>query len=169
MINEQGAKYDVLRFCDIDSLELTRLLSAYRIELCPIADNEPVPGSFWGEEEAGLIGNHLYLNTNTPIHSILHEACHYICMDANRRQSLDTNAGSDDDEENAVCYLQILLSKKLPIMGQARMFRDMDSWGYSFRLGSARIWFEQDATEARDWLLQYQLVDSQNNPEIRLR
>jgi hypothetical protein len=28
----------------------------------------------------------------------------------------------------------------------------MDAWGYSFRLGSARAWFEQDAEDARAFL-----------------
>ena len=32
---------------------------------------------------------------------------------------------------------------------RARMWRDMDDWGYSFRLGSAQQWFEQDADDAR--------------------
>ena len=27
----------------------------------------------------------------------------------------------------------------------------MDAWGYSFRLGSARAWFEHDAEDARQW------------------
>jgi hypothetical protein len=28
----------------------------------------------------------------------------------------------------------------------------MDAWGYSFRLGSTRAWFEHDADEARVFL-----------------
>jgi hypothetical protein len=28
----------------------------------------------------------------------------------------------------------------------------MDAWGYSFRFGSARAWFERDADDARGWL-----------------
>ena len=28
----------------------------------------------------------------------------------------------------------------------------MDAWGYSFRLGSTRAWFERDAEDARAWL-----------------
>ena len=30
--------------------------------------------------------------------------------------------------------------------------RDMDDWGYSFRLGSTEAWFEADAEDARAWL-----------------
>ena len=66
-------------------------------------------------------------------------------MDAGRRRGLDTDAGGDYDEENAVCYLQILLADELPGFGRARMMADMDAWGYSFRLGSAQAWFERDA------------------------
>jgi hypothetical protein len=29
---------------------------------------------------------------------------------------------------------------------------DMDAWGYTFRLGSTRAWFENDAAEARTFL-----------------
>jgi len=29
----------------------------------------------------------------------------------------------------------------------------MDAWGYSFRLGSAQAWFEQDAEDARSFLV----------------
>ena len=159
----------VLRFADIDRTELTSLLARFQIEIGIIEIGEDIPGSYWGDEEAGLIGNRLYLRCDTPLHSILHEACHYICMDKHRRKSLDTDAGSDDDEESAVCYLQILLAEKLPSMGRERALTDMDAWGYSFRLDSARAWFEQDAGDAREWLLRHDLIDTRNQPVFRLR
>jgi hypothetical protein len=40
----------------------------------------------------------------------------------------------------------------------------MDEWGYSFRLGSTRAWFEHDAEDARLWLLGAGILD----PEGRL-
>jgi hypothetical protein len=40
------------------------------------------------------------------------------------------------------------------------MFTDMDAWGYSFRLGSSRAWFEGDAQEARAWLSARGIIDS---------
>ena len=73
-------------------------------------------------------------------------------MDAARRAGLHTDAGGDDVEECAVCYLQILLADRLPGVGRARLMRDMDAWGYSFRLGSTAAWFEHDAEDARAWL-----------------
>jgi len=36
----------------------------------------------------------------------------------------------------------------------------MDSWGYSFRLGSTRAWFEGDAADARAWLERHGIVDA---------
>ncbi len=57
------------------------------------------------------------------------------------------------DEESAVCYLQVLLADELPGVGRARLMDDMDAWGYSFRLGSTRAWFETDAEETRQWLV----------------
>ena len=128
---------EVLRFGDIEQHDLTRLLARYNLKTILSPDRRSIPGSFWGAEEAGLVKNRLYVREDTPVHSALHEACHYICMDEYRRQSLDTNAGGSHDEENSVCYLQILLAGQLSWMGRERMFIDMDAWGYSFRLGSA--------------------------------
>ena len=90
-------------------------------------------------------------------------------MDAKRRRVLHTNAGGDYVEEDGVCYLQILLADCLPEMGRERMFTDMDTWGYSFRLGSARAWFESDAEDAQAWLLNHGLIDEQDQPTWRLR
>jgi len=159
----------VLRFGDINPAELTALLASFQLEIFVTGEAEEIPGSYWGDEEAGLIKGRLYLRADTPVHSILHEACHYICMDSERRGDLDTNAGADDDEENAVCYLQLLLVRNLSSISDERLFSDMDAWGYSFRLGSTQAWFEQDADDARSWLLKNGLIDSNNQPEWRLR
>jgi hypothetical protein len=148
---------------------LASLLSRYGLRLQHVPDAATIPGSFWGDEEAGLRGDTLQLRGDTPLHSILHEACHYICMDPPRRAGLDTDAGGDYDEENAVCYLQILLADHLPEFGRERMMRDMDAWGYTFRLGSARAWFEGDAADARAWLRQHGLVSPDDRPVYRLR
>ena len=160
---------DVLRLGDIDSSELVRLLTCFGLQLRHCANQGPIPGSYWGDEEAGLKANNLYARDDTPLHSILHETCHYICLDPLRRQRLDTNAGSDEAEENAVCYLQILLADEIDSLGRERMFIDMDNWGYSFRLGSSRAWFEHDAEDALDWLVTHKLVDARKRPLLRLR
>jgi hypothetical protein len=90
-------------------------------------------------------------------------------MDSERRRGLNTDAGGDYDEENAVCYLQILLAAHLPPLDPARMMADMDAWGYSFRLGSARRWFEEDAEDARHWLQQHGLIEADDTPTGKLR
>ena len=143
---------EVLRFRQCRQQVLLDLLTALGLTVQVVADEATIPGSFWGDEEAGLIGNTIYIRADTPVHSALHEACHFVCMDEQRRKALHTNAGGDADEENAVCYLQILLSDALPDLGRARIFKDMDTWGYSFRLGNAKAWFENDATDALQWL-----------------
>lgn len=148
---------------------LQQLLSPYGIEIRLIADNEIIPGSFFGEREAGLVGNRLYIRNDTPLHSALHEAGHFICMDPERRQALDTDAEGDYDEENAVCFLQILLSDQLPGIGRQRIMRDMDRWGYTFRLGSAASWFYQDADDAREWLEGFHIIDANLKPTGRRR
>lgn len=149
----------VLTCAELPANALQALLAPFDLEVVWVTETETLPGSFWGDPEAGLIGNRLYVRPVTPVQSILHEACHYICMDSARRNNLHTDAGGGYDEENGVCYLQILLAEQLRGMSASRMMQDMDAWGYSFRLGSSRAWFEQDAEDARAWLQQHQLLD----------
>lgn len=163
------AELRVLVLADIDAAVLERLLARYGMQLQTVADGRAIPGSFWGDSEAGLIDNRLLARADTPVHSVLHEACHYICMDAARRGGLHTDAGGDYAEESGVCYLQILLADHLSDVGRKRLMQDMDIWGYSFRLGSTPRWFADDAEDARAWLLQHALIDSAGRPSWRLR
>ena len=160
---------DVLRLADVEVASVSGLLSTYGLTLTVVPAGGEIPGSFWGNEEAGLIGNELLVRVDTPLHSILHETCHYICMDKARREDLDTDAGGDYNEENAVCYLQILLADHIAQFGRLRMFKDMDHWGYTFRLGSALAWFERDAEDAMAWLLERNLITQFLQPSWSLR
>jgi hypothetical protein len=144
--------------------EVESLLNRLGLRLADVEAGAPIPGSYWGDAEAGLVGNVLHARRDTPVHSVLHEASHYACMPAARRERLHRDAGGDDLEESAVCYLQVLLADQVSGMGRARMFEDMDHWGYSFRLGSAREWFLRDAGDARDWLRRHALVDERDAP-----
>ncbi len=149
--------------------ELCHLFKPYGLELRLIAKGQEIPGSFWGDNEAGLIANTLLVREDTPVHSAMHEACHYICMDELRRKNLHTDASGDYDEENGVCYLQILLAQLLPSYSSIAMMQDMDEWGYSFRLGATSNWFYQDAEDAKQWLQNQQLIDQQATPTWQLR
>lgn len=150
----------VARCGEISAACLRRLLQARGLSLVAVADHADIPGSYWGAPEAGIIGNAIYLRPDTPVHSVLHTACHWLCMDPARRSVLDTDAGGDDAEEVAVCYLQCLLAEELHGYSRSRLFADMDLWGYHFRLGSARRWFEEDAEDARAWLLKRGLLSN---------
>jgi hypothetical protein len=149
----------MLRLAGLDRVAIALLLDRYGLALRMVAPEESIPASYWGESEAGLAGSVLYARPDTPLHSLLHEAAHFICMTPERRAALDRDAGGDDAEECAVCYLQLLLAQGLPQCGFDRACEDMDAWGYSFRLGSTRAWFEQDAEDARLWLLNAGIVD----------
>ncbi len=159
----------VKRYAGCDRQALRSLLAGYGLALEEVRPAKPIPGSYWGDEEAGLVGSRLLARPDTPVHSILHEACHFICMDEARRTGLDTDAGGSYDEENAVCYLQVLLAEHLPDMGRHRMLADMDRWGYSFRLGSARRWFEEDSADALAWLQRHRIVDPAGSPTWKAR
>ncbi len=154
----------ILRLRNLGLAPLQALLEGYGLQLQTVADGLPIPGSYWGDEEAGLIGHRLYLRADTPSHSALHEASHFICMDDARRAALHTNAHpqGDDIEENATCYLQCLLADRLSGYSRAQCFVDMEAWGYHFVLGSAAAWFERDAEDARRYLLCHELIDTRD-------
>jgi len=141
----------------------------YGLELIQLGSGTAIPASYWGEPEAGLAGRCLFVRPDTPVHSLLHEACHYVCMNTKRRAALWREAGGDEDEESAVCYLQVLLADYIPEYGRERIFRDLDAWGYSFREGSALRWFHGDGQSLRPWLESANLIDEEGEPTWRLR
>jgi len=142
----------MLTLADIDACDARALLARRGLVLARIADDAPIPGSYWGEPEAGVIGTTVYVRSDTPVHSLLHEACHLIVAPTERRATIHTDASDSQAEEDATCYLQIVLADELPGVGSAILMHDMDAWGYTFRLGSTRAWFERDAEDARAWL-----------------
>lgn len=145
---------EVLTLAQIDCAPLQALLATHGLALQRVDDGAPIPGSYWGEPEAGLIGCTVYVRSDTPVHSALHEACHLIVQPPERRLLVHTDATDSVAEEDATCYLQIVLADALPGVGSTRLMQDMDRWGYTYRLGSTRAWFEHDADDARQWLLQ---------------
>ncbi|PPU59339.1 hypothetical protein XdyCFBP7245_02145 [Xanthomonas dyei] len=142
----------VLCVADIGLDAPAALLGRYGLRLHRVDAGAAIPGSFWGEPEAGIIGCDVYVRDDTPVHSMLHEAGHLIVLPTDKRAAVHTDATDSVDEEDATCYLQILLADQLPGVGSARLMADMDAWGYTYRLGSTRAWFEQDAENARRWL-----------------
>ena len=163
------AESSVLTLADIARDDLEALAARFGMRVVELASGERIPGSYWGEREAGLVGGCLYVRADTPAHSALHELCHYVCMDDARRARLATDAGGGGDEECGVCYLEVLLADELGGFGQARCLADMDAWGYSFREGSAAAWWAGDARFARAWLLSGRLIDERDRPTFRLR
>lgn len=143
---------DVLTLGEIDLAEAVALLARHDLRLALIDDGAEIPGSYWGEREAGLIGSTVYARRDTPVHSLLHEACHLIVIPPELRARVHTDASDSQFEEDATCYLQLLLADELGGFGMQRAFADMDAWGYSFRLGSAKAWFERDAEDAAAYL-----------------
>ncbi len=145
------------------------LLGRYRLTIRLHAQGSALPGSYWGAPEAGLVRNVVHAREDTPVHSVFHEACHYVCMSPARRAGLDTDAGGDYEEENAVCCLQIVLADELPGFGRSRMCTDMDAWGYTFRLGSAARWYAEEADDARRWLAGHGILDGHGRPTWNCR
>ncbi|MEN5266650.1 hypothetical protein [Stenotrophomonas sp. TWI587] len=143
---------------DIRFDDALALLATHDLHLHRVADGAPIPGSYWGEPEAGIIGSDVYVRDDTPVHSMLHEACHLIVLPPERRALVHTDATDSVPEEDATCYLQIVLAGRLLGVGSAQLMADMDAWGYTYRLGSTRAWFEQDAEDAKAWLVERGLL-----------
>ena len=153
-----AAEASVLCVRDIQASDAAAMLARHGLALTLVADGAPIPGSYWGEPEAGIIGSEVFVRPETPVHSMLHEACHLIGLPPERRAAVHTDATDSVAEEDATCYLQILLADHIPGVGSERLMADMDAWGYSFRLGSTRAWFEGDAEDARAWLAERRLL-----------
>jgi len=168
-MTEPAAQHEVLRVGDIDRHLPAEFLGRFGLDVEWVDDGASIEGSYWGDPEAGIIGRRVFVRRDTPVHSMLHEACHVICMAKERRAHLDRDAGGDDLEESAVCYLQIVLADYLAGVGRERLMLDMNAWGYSFRLGSTERWFAEDADDARAWLVAEGLLASTGEPLFRLR
>lgn len=152
-MNEIASEGQVLRLADVDVGAVASLFDRLGLTLERVPDHTVIPGSYWGESEAGIIGTRIFVRADTPLHSLLHEACHVLVADPERRDTIHTDASDSIIEEDATCYLQLLLADHVPGFGFLRACADMDTWGYTFRLGSARAWFECDAEDARAFLM----------------
>ena len=150
----------MLTLADIGFDAPRALLARYGLDLVEVAAGEAIPGSYWGEREAGIVGPRVFARADTPMHSLLHEAGHLLVLPQERRAAVHTDATDCQHEEDAVCVLQALLGDELPGVGRERVLADMDAWGYTFRLGSARAYFDGDAGDAWTWLEARGLVDA---------
>ena len=155
---DSAASPDILCLRDIAWADAAALLARHGLDLVPVTDGAPIPGSYWGEREAGIIGHTVYARGDTPVHSLLHEAGHLIVLPPDRRAAVHTDATDSIPEEDAVCVLQGLLGDALPGVGRDRVLADMDAWGYTFRLGSARAYVDGDAEDAWAWLQAHGLI-----------
>ena len=108
-----SAQDDVLRVAKIDWHSACCLLAAHGLTLEHVGDSDTIPGSYWGEPEAGVVASTVYARNDTPVHSLLHEACHLIVAAPERRAQIHTDASDSQAEEDATCYLQILLAEHL--------------------------------------------------------
>jgi hypothetical protein len=160
---------EAVRVGELACRDVTALARRFAVALEWLDAAADIENSFWGAPEAGISRFGVRLRGDTPVHSLLHELCHIVCMTPERRARLDRDARGSVAEECAVCYLQVLLANYLPGFDSTRCLTDMDTWGYSFREGSAAAWFAGDGREARQWLLAHGLIDADARPTFRLR
>ena len=75
----------MLTLSQIDEATVAALLAAYGLTLARVTDGAAIPGSYWGEPEAGIIGDTVHARGDTPVHSLLHEAAHLVVLPPERR------------------------------------------------------------------------------------
>jgi hypothetical protein len=109
--------FSMLLLSSVDRVEVALLLGRYGMELVLISPDEVIPGSFWGDSEAGLKGDRVYARLDTPVHSLLHEVCHYVCMTPERRAGLDRDAGGDDRMLAGGCASMGLSTVEIGLLG----------------------------------------------------
>jgi len=144
-------------------------LQQYGLKLMRVANQTPIPYSFWGNSEAGRKNTQMYVRDDTPLHSLLHETAHYVCMSETQRQSDLVDAGGSALEEAACCYLQLLWSNHIAGFNMREHMQNMDAWGYSFRLGSTQRWFNEDSEDARQWLHKHEIIRADRVPTWKKR
>src|SRR3546814_13941851 len=83
---------EVLLLREIPLEPVVALLARYGLRFELVAEGAPIPGSYWGEPEAGLVGGAVHARADTPVHSLLHEAAHLIVAPAERRAAKDGRA-----------------------------------------------------------------------------
>src|SRR5690606_7057598 len=76
----RGDRLTMLVLGDIRSGDVAALLARYGLRLQLVPDGAAIPGSYWGEPEAELVGCTVYARDDTPVHSLLHEAAHLIVL-----------------------------------------------------------------------------------------
>jgi len=116
---------EVVRAASLGWQPLRDLLEPFGLQIQIVPAEQAIPGSHWGDDEAGLIGSRLYARTDTPVHSILHESGHWLLMEPERRLKLHTDAGGirlgsarrwfEEDAEDA----RLALLERLPHLGSS--------------------------------------------------
>ena len=100
---------EVLRLRDVAGCDVVALLARYGLRFERVADGAPIPGSFWGESEAGLISSTVFARDDTPLHSLLHEACHLIVIPPEMSWRGDRKASGLVFDENVKCCMPLLV------------------------------------------------------------
>ena len=98
-----GASTPEVLTCRVTWLRLIRLAARYGVPVKQVEPGAPIPGTYWGEPEAGILNGVLHARPDTPVHSFLHELGHIVCADAVRRAGIRADAGGEDIEESGVC------------------------------------------------------------------
>lgn len=145
------------------------LLSRYQLKVLRVPGDSTIPYSFWGDPEAGRWHSTLYVRADTPLHSLLHESAHYVCMSNQQRMVDSIDAKGSALEEAACCYLQLVWSDYIDGFNRQLHMQDMDQWGYNFRLGSTARWFKQDSEDARQWLIRHKIIARNDSPTWKVR
>src|SRR5690625_8003398 len=95
------AEQSVLRLDELPPGAAENLLQRYGLNLQTVAEGQPIPGTFWGEPEAGIIGGTVAARPDTAGQSLPHEAGHPPARTPVRRPHIPTGPRRDQPNHHA--------------------------------------------------------------------
>lgn len=123
-----------------------------------VVDGELIFGSFWGDEEVGIIGIIVYVCGDMLVYLLLYEVCYLIVLLLECCVVVYIDVIDLIEEEDVICYLQIVLVDVFLGVGCDWLMVDMDVWGYLFWFGLICVWFEQDVENVCQFLFDWQFL-----------
>ena len=89
----------MLLISDLSLNSIAALLGKFKLSVDLMPDDATINGSYWGEPEAGIVGNRVLVRRDTPVHSLLHETCHIVCMTPERRQRFKGDGNAEEIQD----------------------------------------------------------------------
>ena len=132
---------------DIGFDDVAALLARYGLAARARRRRRADPRQLLGRTRSRPDRPRVHARDDTPVHSLLHEAAHLIVLPPERARRAYRRHRFGRGRRRRL--RAAVAARRRPARRRPRaLMADMDAWGYTFRLGSARAYFERDAEDA---------------------